>query len=99
MVDEIRKVSLAAVADTSILRKRVAHELTALVARRGQPTVIISNHILRGGRQWLRSCPCWWCSFGVVTTITGWGRDDQAARVGRLTRGSSPIGAMLSRVM
>jgi hypothetical protein len=46
---------------------------------------------------WL--CPLAWCSFGVATTITGRGRIDQAARVGRLTRGSSPIGAMLSRVM
>ena len=44
-------------------------------------------------------CPLGWCSFGVATTITGLGRIDQAARVGRLTRGSSPIGAMLSRVM
>ena len=31
------------------------------------------------------SCPLAWCSCGVVTTLTGWGRDDQAARVGRLT--------------
>jgi catechol 2,3-dioxygenase-like lactoylglutathione lyase family enzyme len=46
-----------------------------------------------------RLCPLAWCSFGVATTITGLGRIDQAARVGRLTRGSSPIGAMLSRVM
>ena len=44
-------------------------------------------------------CPLAWCSFGVTSTITGRGRIDQAARVGRLTRGSSPIGAMLSRVM
>jgi hypothetical protein len=44
-------------------------------------------------------CPLAWCSFGVATTIAGLGRIDQAARVGRLTRGSSPIGAMLSRVM
>ncbi len=36
-----------------------------------------------------------WCSFGVATTITGLGRIDQAARVGRLTGESSPIGAML----
>ncbi len=44
------------------------------------------------------SCPQAWCSCGVATTVTGRGRDDQAARVGRLTRGSSLIGAMLSRV-
>ncbi len=46
-----------------------------------------------------RSCPLAWCSSLRATTITGLGREDQAARVGRLTRGSSPIGAMLSRVM
>ncbi|BAQ50218.1 hypothetical protein Maq22A_2p42415 (plasmid) [Methylobacterium aquaticum] len=46
-----------------------------------------------------RSCPMAWCRLVKATTITGLGRDDQAARVGRLTRGSSPIGAMLSRVM
>ncbi|WP_375454383.1 hypothetical protein [uncultured Methylobacterium sp.] len=34
-----------------------------------------------------------------ATTITGRRREDRAARIGRLTRGSSPIGAMLSRVM
>jgi hypothetical protein len=45
------------------------------------------------------SCPWAWCSSMRATAITGLGRDDQAARVGRLTRGSSPIGAMLSRVM
>jgi hypothetical protein len=47
----------------------------------------------------LGSCPLAWCSSLRATTITGLGREDQAARVGRLTRGSSPIGAMLSRVM
>ncbi|WP_244538481.1 hypothetical protein [Methylobacterium sp. ap11] len=34
-----------------------------------------------------RSCPWAWCSLVRATTITGLGRDDQAARVGRLTRG------------
>ena len=46
-----------------------------------------------------RSCPLAWCRSRRATTITGLGRDDQAAKVGRLTRGSSPIGAMPSRVM
>jgi transposase InsO family protein len=32
------------VADTSISGRRVARELTALVARRGRPTVIVSDH-------------------------------------------------------
>ncbi|RYY11268.1 MAG: hypothetical protein EON55_14640, partial [Alphaproteobacteria bacterium] len=46
-----------------------------------------------------RSCPTAWCSFLEATTMTGLGREDQAARVGRLSMGSSPIGAMLSSVM
>ena len=45
------------------------------------------------------SCPTAWCSFLEATTMTGLGREDQAARVGRLSMGSSPIGAMLSSVM
>lgn len=35
---------LAAVADTSISGRRVARELTALVARRGKPGLIVSDH-------------------------------------------------------
>lgn len=45
------------------------------------------------------SCPLAWCSSLRALTITGLGREDQAARVGRLTRGSSLMGAMLSRAM
>jgi transposase InsO family protein len=44
VVDDITKECLAAVADTSISGRRVARELTALVARRGRPTVIVSDH-------------------------------------------------------
>jgi hypothetical protein len=42
-------------------------------------------------------CPLSWYSFDVATTIIGRGRDDQAATVGRLIRGSAPIGEMLPR--
>ena len=44
MVDDVTKECLAAVADTSISGRRVARELTALVARRGKPAVIVSDH-------------------------------------------------------
>jgi transposase InsO family protein len=44
VVDDVTKECLVAVADTSISGKRVARELTALVARRGRPTVIVSDH-------------------------------------------------------
>jgi transposase InsO family protein len=44
VVDDVTKECLVAVADTSISGRRVARELTALVARRGRPTVIVSDH-------------------------------------------------------
>ena len=44
VVDDLTKECLAAVADTSISGRRVARELTAVVARRGRPTVIVSDH-------------------------------------------------------
>jgi transposase InsO family protein len=44
VVDDVTKECLAAVADTSISSRRVVRELTALVARRGRPTVIVSDH-------------------------------------------------------
>ena len=44
VVDDVTQECLAAVADTSISGRRVARELTALVARRGRPTVIVSDH-------------------------------------------------------
>ena len=47
----------------------------------------------------LWSCRLAWCSSLRATTIAGLGREDQATRVGRLMRGSSPIEAMLSSVM
>ena len=39
-----RDQHVTAVANTSISRKRVARELTALVARRGRPTMVVSDH-------------------------------------------------------
>jgi transposase InsO family protein len=44
VVDDVMKECLAVVADTSISGRRVARELTALVARRGRPTVTVSDH-------------------------------------------------------
>ena len=44
ILDDVTKECLAAVADTSISGKRVARELTALVARRGKPALIVSDH-------------------------------------------------------
>jgi putative transposase len=44
VIDDVTKECLAAVVDTSISGRRVARELTALIARRGQPGLIVSDH-------------------------------------------------------
>jgi transposase InsO family protein len=44
VVDDVTKECPSAVVDTSISGRRVVRELTALVARRGRPTVIVSDH-------------------------------------------------------
>ena len=46
VIDDVTKESLAAVVDTSISGRRVARELTALIARRGKPGVIVSDNVL-----------------------------------------------------
>ena len=70
---------------------------TRPASRRQREDLVLLAHVRSAFSLW--SCPWAWCSSLRATTITGLGREDQAARVGRLTRGSSPIGAMLSRVM
>ncbi len=42
--DDVTKECLAAVVDTSISGRRVARELKAIVARRGKPGLIVSDH-------------------------------------------------------
>ena len=44
VVDDVTRECLAAIPDTSISGKRVARELTALIARRGKPGMIVSDH-------------------------------------------------------
>jgi putative transposase len=44
VIDDVTKECLLALADTSISGKRVARELTALLARRGRPMMIVSDH-------------------------------------------------------
>ncbi len=44
VVDDVTKECLAAVVDTSISGKRVARALAAIVARRGKPELIVSDH-------------------------------------------------------
>jgi putative transposase len=44
IVDDVTKECLAAIADTSISGQRVARELSALVARRGTPAMVVSDN-------------------------------------------------------
>lgn len=44
IVDDVTRECLAAIPDTSISGRRVARELTELVARRGKPGMIVSDH-------------------------------------------------------
>src|SRR5450755_4059388 len=54
IVDDVTKECLAAIPDTSISGRRVARELTTIVARRGRPDSIVSDN----GTEF--TCmPCW----------------------------------------
>jgi transposase InsO family protein len=44
IVDDVTRECLAAIPDTSISGRRVARELTDLIARRGKPKMIVSDH-------------------------------------------------------
>jgi putative transposase len=44
VIDDVTKECLAAVADTSLSGRRVARELDAIIARRGKPDLIVSDH-------------------------------------------------------
>lgn len=44
VINDVTKECLAAVVDTSISARRVARELMALIARRGKPGLIVSDH-------------------------------------------------------
>jgi putative transposase len=44
VIDDVTKERLAPVADTSISGKRAARELSAIIARRGKPDLILSEH-------------------------------------------------------
>ena len=44
IVDDVTRECLAAIPDTSIPGRRTARELTALVRRRGRPSMIVSDH-------------------------------------------------------
>ena len=57
VIDDVTKECLAAVVDTSISGRRVARELTALIARRGRPGLIVSDH----GTEFTSNAMLAWC--------------------------------------
>jgi putative transposase len=52
ILDDVTKECLAAVADTSISGKRVARELTNLIAWRGKPELMVSDNVLCSEGVW-----------------------------------------------
>ena len=44
VIDDVTKQCLAPIPDTAISGKRVARELTTLVAKHGRPTLIVSDN-------------------------------------------------------
>lgn len=44
VIDDVTKECLAAIPDTSLSGRRVARELDAIIARRGKPALIVSDH-------------------------------------------------------
>ena len=57
VVDDATRECLLAIADTSISGKRVVRELTALVARRGRPRMILSDN----GTEFTSNAVLAWC--------------------------------------
>ena len=62
VIDDVTKECLAALVDTSISGHRVARELTALIARRGQPGLIVSDH----GTEFTSHAMGAWCEKAAV---------------------------------
>ena len=57
IVDDVTKECLGAIPDTSISGRRVARELTAIVARRGKPGMIVSDN----GTEFTCNAMLGWC--------------------------------------
>src|ERR671912_1665595 len=76
ILDDVTKECLAAVADTSISGKRVARELTTLVARRGKPALIVSDH----GTEFTSSAMLTWAEEAKVSMALHCARQAHAER-------------------
>ena len=62
IVDDVTKECLGAIPDTSISGRRVARELTAIVARRGKPDSIVSDN----GTEFTCNAMLSWCKDTVI---------------------------------
>lgn len=62
VIDDVTKECLAAVADTSISGRRVARELNAIIAWRGKPELIVSDH----GTEFTSNAMLAWAQSGRV---------------------------------
>ncbi len=58
VVDDVTRECLAAIPDTSISGRRIAHELTTLIERRGKPGMIVSDN----GTELTSNAILRWCS-------------------------------------
>jgi transposase InsO family protein len=58
VVDDVTRECLAAIPDTSISGRRVARELTALIERRGKPSMMVSDN----GTELTSNAILRWCS-------------------------------------
>ncbi|MCP3413598.1 IS3 family transposase [Bradyrhizobium brasilense] len=88
VVDDVTKECLGAIPDTSISGRRVARELTTVVARRGKPSLIVSDN----GTELTCNAMLAWCKEtgidwhfiapgkpmqnGFVESFNGWMRDE-----------------------
>ncbi|MFN3626218.1 MAG: IS3 family transposase [Hyphomicrobium sp.] len=57
IVDDVTKQCLGAIPDTSISGRRVARELSAIIARHGKPSMIVSDH----GTEYTCNAMLAWC--------------------------------------
>ena len=77
IVDDVTRECLAAVPDTSISGKRLARELTILIARRGKPCMIVSDN----GTELTSNAVLEWCSKAhVPEKLAAWVDDYNTRR-------------------
>jgi putative transposase len=79
IVDDVNKECLGATPDTSISGRRVARELTAILARRGRPGSIVSDN----GTEFTCNAMLAWCKDNTVDWhFIVFGLDDAQNKLG-----------------